>query len=253
MGVIMVKTKFVLAAVALSAVTMANAAFWSNTSLDLLVGDNYEYGEGTKSATVLTFEHADGWEFGDNYFFFDVTNWEDDDISIYGEFNPRLSLYKIYNAYSDAEEGINTGFVSDVLLSGQIDMGNNFRAYMGGLGVTFDIPGVQYFSVNFMYRDNPEVKGSTFQITPVWSAPFEVANVKFVFRGFLDWIGEEGDNPTQVLTQPQLLLDLGNFWNAPDRLFIGAEYQYWHNKFVFGRDDVFQDENCLQGMVRWVF
>nr|MDA3798753.1 hypothetical protein [Kiritimatiellia bacterium] len=87
----------------------------------------------------------------------------------------------------------------------------------------------------------------------VWSVPFEIADVRFVFRGFLDWIGEEGDAPQEVLAQPQLLLDLGNFWNKPDRLFIGAEYQYWHNKFVFGREDVFQDENCLQGMVRWVF
>jgi len=247
----MVKTKFALAAAALSAVTMANAAFWSSTSLDVLVGNNYEYGNDTKSSTVLTLEHADGWEFGDNYFFFDVSDWEDSDVAVYGEFNPRLSLYKIYNAMS--EEEFTTPIISDVLLSGQIDMGNNFRAYMGGLGVTFDIPGVQYFSVNFMYRDNPEVDGSTFQITPVWAVPFEIADIKFVFRGFLDWIGEEGDNPTQVLTQPQLLLDLGNFWDKPDRLFIGAEYQYWHNKFVYGADMFFRDENCIQGMVRWVF
>jgi nucleoside-specific outer membrane channel protein Tsx len=250
----MVKTKLALAAAALSAVTMANAAFWSNTSLDVLVGNNYEYGNDTRSSTVLTFEHADGWEFGDNYFFFDVSNWEDSDIGLYGEFNPRLSLYKIYNAFSDAEEDLNTGFISDVLISGQIDMGDGFRAYMGGLGVTFDIPGVQYFSVNFMYRDNPANSGSSFQITPVWAVPFEVADMKFVFRGFLDWIGEEGDNPEQVLTQPQLLLDLGNFWSKPDRLFIGAEYQYWHNKYVGGGADVFfRDESCIQGMVRWVF
>jgi len=76
--------------------------------------------------------------------------------------------------------------------------------------------------------------------------------VKFVFKGFLDWIGEEGNSPKQVLTQPQLLLDLGDFWNKPDRLFIGAEYQYWQNKFVGGKD-IFRDENCLQGVVRWVF
>ncbi len=244
------KNKLALAAATLSFITTANAAFWSSTSLEVLVGDNYEYGEGTKSSTILTFEHADGWEFGDNYFFFDITDWEDSDINVYGEFNPRLSLYNIYNAI--AEKELNTGFISDVLISGQIDAGNNFRAYMGGFAVTFNVPGIQYFSVNFFYRDNPEVDGSTFQITPVWTVPFEFADIKFVFRGFLDWIGEEGDNPKEVLAQPQLLLDLGNFWNKPDRLFIGAEYQYWHNKYV-GGNDIFRDENCLQGMVRWVF
>jgi nucleoside-specific outer membrane channel protein Tsx len=247
----MIKAKFALAVAALSAVTMANAAIWSSTSLDVLVGNNYEYGEGTKSSTVLTLEHADAWEYGDNYFFFDIADWDDSDIVVYGEFNPRLSIYSIYEELSDKE--INKSIVSDVLISAQIDMGNNFRAYMGGLGITFNIPGVQYFTVNFFYRDNPELSGSTFQITPVWSVPFEIADVRFVFRGFLDWIGEEGDAPQEVLAQPQLLLDLGNFWNKPDRLFIGAEYQYWHNKFVFGREDIFQDENCLQGMVRWVF
>lgn len=247
----MIKAKIALTAAALSAVTMANAAIWSSTSLDVLVGNNYEYSEGTKSSTILTLEHADAWEYGDNYFFFDITDWDDSDIAVYGEFNPRLSIYSIYEEFSDKE--INKTVVKDVLFSAQIDMGNNFRAYMGGLGVTFDIPGVQYFTVNFLYRDNPELSGSSFQITPVWSAPFEIANVKFVFRGFLDWIGKEGDAPQQVLTQPQLLLDLGNFWNQPDRLFIGAEYQYWHNKFVFGSEGLYQNENCLQGMVRWVF
>jgi len=60
------KNKLALAAAALSFVTMANAAFWSSTSLEVLVGDSYEYGDTRKSSTVLTFEHADGWEFGDN-------------------------------------------------------------------------------------------------------------------------------------------------------------------------------------------
>ncbi|WP_438969837.1 hypothetical protein [Methylophaga sp.] len=33
-----------------------------------------------------------------------------------------------------------------------------------------------------------------------------------------------------VLTPPQLLLDVSDYWNKNNQVYIGAEYSYWSNK-----------------------
>ena len=45
---------------------------WSSSNVQLLHGSNYELGD--KQMTVLTFEHANAWGYGDTFFFLDVYN-----------------------------------------------------------------------------------------------------------------------------------------------------------------------------------
>jgi len=252
MKLLNIRNMFIVLLVVASFVTMANAEQWSSTSLDVLYGQSYEKGAGESDGNILTLEHVGGWEYGDYFFFTDIGNFDKNSISGYTEFTPRLSLYKIA-AGSDGEP-INTGPLSDVLVVGQMDMGNGFRAYMAGLGTTFKIPKVQVFTVNWKYRDNPNLEGSTFQITPVWSMPFELGPARFLFKGFIDWTGREGSQPVSVLAQPQLLLDLGHFMQKDNRLYAGTEFQYWSEKFVITDDGIdYAEEKLFQAMIKWIF
>lgn len=234
------------------AATVAQAAVWSKSNVQFLYGQGYERNSDTSDSNVMTLEHNSGWEYGDNYFFVDFSNFDRDDVNLYGEWCSRLSLFKIANKLSGSE--INAGPIADVLAVGQMDLGDGFRAYMAGAGAIFKIPYVSYFSVDVKYRDNPYLDSSTYQVTPVWDIPFSIGPVKFDFNGFLDWTGREDDQPVSVLTEPQLLLDVGNFWGAPDRLYAGTEFQFWTEKFVIEDDGVdYVEEKCLQAMVKWIF
>jgi nucleoside-specific outer membrane channel protein Tsx len=71
----------------------AHAADWSNTSLWYLHGNTFELGD--RSRSIVRIEHADGWEYGDNYFFFGVMNSNMVGTTLYGEVVPRFLLSKI--------------------------------------------------------------------------------------------------------------------------------------------------------------
>lgn len=214
---------------------------WSSTNLQLLYGDNYELGP--KERTILTLEHASGWEYGDNFFFVDVTDFEDEGTSLYGELLSRLSLSKI------SGRKIGVGALSDVLLAGHLEFGEGVRTYLYGIGTNWDLPGFAFFKLDFYVRDEPDLRASpTWQITPSWLLPFQIGPVKASLGGFVDFAGSQGERESSIVGAPQLLVDIGNFWGAPDRLHAGIEYQFWRNKF--GIDGV--DEDVVQLMLKWV-
>ena len=49
---------------------------------------------------------------------------------------------------------------------------------------------------------------------------------------FADYIGSKtGSYAENFLAQPQVRLDVGEFFGMPNRLQVGMEYQYWYNKY----------------------
>jgi hypothetical protein len=76
-----------------------------------------------------------------------------------------------------------------------------------------------------------------------------VGAVKLSFDGFVDIIGSHGQCARQVLSQPQLKLDLGALGTGLEKLSVGIEWQYWVNKF--GIDGL--KENFPQVLAQWVF
>ena len=82
------------------------------------------------------------------------------------------------------------------------------------------------------------------QIYGEWYSRFSLR-----FRGFIDLIGAEGDAVQQLLTQPQLLVDVGSGLGCEGRLWAGVEYQFWKNKY--GIDGV--DESFVQLKIMWEF
>jgi len=230
------------------------AAIWSSTAVSMLYGtknqaivfnnETLQLEGADQDMTIMTIEHASAWKYGDNFFFFDISQPFDVNTAIYGEWHPRLSFSKMTGS------DLSFAFVKDVLVATEINVNNGGRVYLYGAGFDLDIPHFQFFSLNFFIRNNPAIEEeTTWQISPSWNLPFNIGSAKFQFRGFLDYSGTAGTSEAQLLTQPQLLLDIGSFSDKPGNFYAGIEYQYWQNKY--GIKDI--DENYVQFMGKWVF
>lgn len=228
-----------------AAPALAGSAVWSTTNVQFLYGEDFELGDTIR--TTLTVEHANGWKYGDNFFFLDVINpnrqSDSSSTDLYAEFSPRLSISKMTGA------NLAFGPIKDVLLAGTVEMGNGFHNYLYGLGLSLDLPKFAYFDLNVYVRNNLSQEDTTYQVTPCWALPFSVSSTKLLFEGFADIAGKEGNAARNIDFQPRLLVDVGNYAGAPDSLWVGIEYIYWNNKF--GVEGV--DEHNPQAMVKWVF
>lgn len=240
-------------ALALAALTLApfaateahaGATLWNETNIQVLWGGQFKdpFANTQRTQSTMTVEHANAWKYGDTFLFFDVTDSEKDDTAIYGELSPRLSLGKI------SGRDLSAPLVKDVLVAGTVEMGQGFRHYLYGMGLSLNLPGFNFADLNVYVRNDPKESGSTYQVTPCWQLPFTVGKADMIFEGFTDIAGGEGDLSFNIDAQPRLLLDLGKFWDAPKSVYVGTEFIYWHNKF--GVKGV--NEYAPQAMVKFV-
>jgi nucleoside-specific outer membrane channel protein Tsx len=203
---------------------------WGATDVQYLKGSDYvnpfvpeDSPDRKFDQDILTVEHANGWKYGDNFFFVDASSpsQSNPNPSIYFEWAPRISSKKTL--------GVNySGLIADVLLSTQYNAASGFPVYLYGAAVDLNIPGFNFFQTNFYVRDDRNLEGTGFQVTLVWGMNFK-AGIDWEFAGFVDYAGEEGDDATglseaNLLTQPAILAKL-----TPE-LGVGLEYQYWSNK-----------------------
>lgn len=176
---------------------------------------------------TITLEHAARWGGFDHFGFADIMDYQDDYFDIYFEYFPKYSISSLFNT------SVNFGPVSDVLLGAGLNglflNLDNFFVYLAGPVLQFDIPAFSVFQLEAYYYHHLGT-GQGFQLTCIWDAPIELGS-KLVFRtrGFIDYIGAYSDLAAQLITQPQLLFDVGNLWNAPDRVFVGSEWRHWQN------------------------
>lgn len=238
--------------------TQANPFAWSATEIQYLHGDDYQmpYNPNDVSRSIITLSHADGWALGRNFFFMDTLVSEQGEPSqtdLYGEFYSSLSLSKMTG------KDLAYGVFKDLNLTVAVNAGENLdsdssgtRIILYGFTVDFNLPGFQLFTVDFLRHDilEPVSLGSSWQITPVWQFPFTVFGTYWSLEGFADFIGPKGsDYAGNVLAQPQIRLDVGDFWGISNRLYIGIEYQYWNNKFgIKGLQ-----ESLPQALLLWKF
>jgi nucleoside-specific outer membrane channel protein Tsx len=169
--------------------------------------------------------------------------------NIYSEWYPKLSLSRATGSQ------IKLGPISDVLLGGGMNVlfggEADFFVYLAGGAFKFDIPGPGLLQLEtHYYKQTGSEYNGTYQITPSWDIPLPVTDrFRLRVRGFLDYIGDRGPGTTQIITQPQLLVDLGSFRGKPDAVFFGTEWRYWHN--VVGLEDV--NEFILQANLLFNF
>lgn len=222
----------------------------------------------TKS--YITLQHASGHKLGRNFFFVDFIKSEDNDPigggshgEVYGEWYTSLSLSKASGTKME------WGIIRDLNLTGGINFGAksngaNPRVLLLGPTVDFNIPGFIFFNVDVLaYKDTsrfagaPSVDKTTWQITPAWLAKFNIGQTKWAFTGHIDWIGKRclvgaggcTGRAMETLAQPEIRLDVGNFFGKPDTIYVGMKYNYWRNKFGF--DGV--NENNPQFQLDWKF
>lgn len=205
---------------------------WGSTDVQYLKGSGYlnafapeDSNDRKYDQDILTLEHANGWKYGDNYFFIDAnaptqSNPATAKPSLYFEFDPRISSKKVL--------GIDyQGLIGDVLLSTQYNAASGFPVYLYGAAVDLNLPAFRYFQTNFYIRDDRNIQGTTYQMTIAWAMAFKVG-IDWEFAGFLDYAGAEGKavgkSEANLLTQPSIIAKL-----TPE-IGLGIEYQYWSNK-----------------------
>ncbi|MCM2463243.1 hypothetical protein HGO40_22700 [Pseudomonas sp. CG7] len=227
---------------------MADDLFqWQNNSLSYLYGKDFQINP--RIQQTVTFEHADAWKYGDNFFFLDriFYNGQDDSQSgpntYYGEFSPRLSFGKIF------DQKLALGPIKDVLLAMTYEFGDgDNESYLSGPGCDLAVPGFDYFQLNFYNRqtEGPRAGDNVWQITPVWAYTLPVGSSDILFDGFIDWVVDNDTNSkgtyhANLHIVPQVKYDLGKALKlGAKQLYVGVEYDYWKNKYAIEDSDGFK-------------
>lgn len=228
---------------------------FSSTNLQLLQGWSFDsildsnfngYLDGGKK-TTLTLNHFSTWEYGDNFFFADLSRGSIDHrewTDAYAEWHPRLFVNQLLGHKAPL-----LGVIRNWGLAGEVNQGAGFYAYMGGVGFDFAVPAGWVLGLNAYYRyDNFNRHG--WQISPFWTVPFSIAKVPFLFTGFVDVNGLDNrvDKGVEVWSQPQLLVDaLAPFGGKPGKIYVGVEW--WLHSYDVGSFDRFS--SAPQAMVQW--
>lgn len=209
---------------------------------------------------TATLENSSAWSWGSSYFFIDYLRSDSADQNaseFYGEWYPSASISRMFGR--DYSQRL---LLRDVLITTGFNMGSKSTGaapFVFLPGLTFDLkfPLFQFFSLGtYAYIDKGRMNGqgngcnsTTYQITPSWSLPFGFGSAKFRFDGFIDYIGSHGQCAHQVVSQPTIKLDLGNFRGKPERLLAGVEWAYWRNKYGISG----LNQTATQGVLMWVF
>jgi nucleoside-specific outer membrane channel protein Tsx len=208
---------------------------------------------------IFTFENTAAGRWWSSYLFVDVLrSWSEADANakeVYGEWYPTLSL----RALTGREPA--TGVLRDIgltvgLNTGVRSTGPSPFAVLPGLTFTLNAPRIAFFSIGtFAYIDRGRFQGqptdcsaTTFQITPSWSLSISVGPTTLKVNGFVDFTGRHANCEAQVLSTPRVMLDLSAYWRQPGRVWVGADWVYWHNKYgISGMKD-----NLLLPVLVWV-
>jgi nucleoside-specific outer membrane channel protein Tsx len=218
-----------IAAVLAAAPCAARAQAPHMVNVQLLHGSRFHdaaAGNATRDGrlSTVTLEALATWAYGDSYFFVDLASGDFADGPVgrhrmYGEWAPRLSASKVLGRQ------VGAGPVKDLLLAGGIDRGGDgFAATLIGVGIDLAVPGVPVAQVN-VYRRKDSFNRATQQVTGVWLAPFRTGALAWTATGFVDVAGT--DAGTDVMSQPQLLLDPASLFGRSSRLQAGVEW-YLH-------------------------
>jgi nucleoside-specific outer membrane channel protein Tsx len=221
------------------------AGDWHNTYIAIIGGNDAKVGADTVDyQTELSFNHASGTSYGDQYFWVDMTNVQGDDIAVYGEWAPRFKL-----------GGAHEGFVKQYYLALGLEFGRSSaganRSKLYGIGFDLNVPNFAFFQYNLYVRDVNSLDGTTTQSTFAYLLPFKVGGHNVEYGAYIDIVhGEEGSTPAHMHTGQQILYPLANVTDKMKDLAVGFEYQYWDKKYGI---EAWGKESNLKWMVRWQF
>ena len=242
------------------------ASNWSTTEMHLQYGDLDQPFDGvpgsSANTTIITLQHASGWDYGSNFFFADYSSVGSND-ALYLEWYPAFSSKQIF----DVSYG---GLLKDVsfVMGFNAAPESDILKYLPGVQLALDVDGFQFLNVLVTgYIDDNEgiVNGgaprekNSWMVDVSWRYPIMTDSHRFYLEGHAEYINRrktelstpQNDIETKswVLAQLQVRWDVGHAlaWKK-DTLFAGIEYQYWNNKL--GTDE---DENAVQLLGVWRF
>ncbi|MFZ5677534.1 MAG: outer membrane protein OmpK [Pseudomonadota bacterium] len=263
-GLLKARSLFMLALLAWGATTATAADvegqdkpffYWMDNSISVLPY-GWDFAVDPEEQTTLTFEHTHESAIGDLFFFVDAT-WfhgvddelgDDAKFSWYGEFSPRLSLGKILDEDLSFTLFRRSLFeFKDVLIAAQYERGEDpdaAEAVLIGIGFDLDVREAgligflgkfKYVQLNLYARaeltDTAPSGFRDMQVTMVAGYPFEMGASRFLIDGYFDWVLGLGDETQSFHLNPQVKLDIGNYWGAPEKFYAGVELDYWWNKY----------------------
>ncbi|WP_317923561.1 hypothetical protein [Cupriavidus sp. TA19] len=242
---------WVIALVALFSGPETKAADWSTSDFQYRYGSNFNDNGATDGQRIakhlVQFQNTTGFSLGRSYFFLLMSKANDADgnsADLYSEGQVTLSLSKM------SKHDLSWGIVRDLGITGGYNYGarnsafrSNSRVLVFGGTIDLNVPYFNFLNLDVLaYRDAGTYGGygggflcgrtaTSYQITPYWQLPFNIGRARFMFDGYVDFIGAHGSCSSQILAEPQLKLDVGDLFGYRDKFYIGVEVQYWRNKF----------------------
>ncbi|BDU52394.1 outer envelope protein [Limnohabitans sp. INBF002] len=262
------KKKIALVALAAAAVGV-QAAEWSDTSISLRRGTNFAEPFNTNAVTknIVGLTHASGFKYGSNFFNADLLLSNETDPSAYGSKTGAHEVYVVYRNTLDFEKvsgksfkttGVRgLGFTSGFDFNTKNDAGYNSKKemFVAGPTVMLDVPaGFLNVSLLQLWESNApsgyNTQSSSYfntdryhyephpMLTASWAIPFSIASVPLSFEGFANYIASKGKDEfggntvAETNIDMQVMYDMSSAIGAAPKTFkVGAEYQYWKNKF----------------------
>jgi len=215
---------------------------FESTNLQLLYSNNFKgnafiYDTVDAEKTTLTFEHFRTFEYGDFFMFIDAMEGEKFNgakSSLYSEFAPRLSLSKLTN------RDLTLGIFRDIYLATQYNIGEDYSAYLWGVGTDIALSGLKFLNLNLYHKSENIFAKDTFQITAAYETQ---SYFNMHLNGFID-ITQRDFN-----THNQLLYDVATHLGIKEKFFAGAEWIFYEFK-EGGRE---YRTSVLQAMVKYKF
>ena len=255
----------------------ASAEIWGNTEVHLqALGDLERPGTGgTADTTIITLQHAGGWEYGDNFFFIDHSRYSvnndanfpvEDSSEFYGEWYSNFSLGAITGKKIAFGPIKDIGIVAGFNFAPEVDS----MWVLPGVRFSLDLPGFAFAQIDvtgYIHQGGGSANSpvftvvdedSSFMIDFSWAYPFKIGSTSWSIEGHLEYIDarQQTNNfgttelESWILFQPQVRLDIGEvLGNKAGQMFVGIEYQYFKNKL----GEKGTDDNAVQFLAVWRF
>jgi nucleoside-specific outer membrane channel protein Tsx len=271
----------------------AQAVTWSDTFIGYRYGTEFREPNNRNDVEkhVLQFTHASGYSVGQNFVNLDVFQSDDMDPADgdrIGEGEGATEFYLTYRHQVHLgkllERSLAFGPVKEVAITAGFDLNTKNTAFAPrkrllvlGPTLKFDVPGFLDVSLfagkewNHCGLGAPACPDSDVSFDPqwilsvAWGIPFQAGPVPMKFQGFLNHIGEKGedyaglDTETETLMRTSLMVDIGQMaWGSKNTFFVGVGYELWRNKFGnhddrFGREKPGIDTDAPTFQMEWHF
>ena len=216
---------------------------WSTSNIQFLASSQYDnLNNETFTGNLITYEHAAGYDWGKTFFFID--HLQDTDTEAFDETYTELGIDFSISQWIDTD--LSYGYLQDVYLATQYEYSNvnGLNNYLIGIGTSWKVEGFAFLNANFYHRNNTSnsyfpqgpVKGNNYQLTVAWSYPFNIGETQWYFDGFFDYetpayYGASETKFDLIKFQPQLKMDIGQYYGDKGTVLVGIELDYMHNKF----------------------